>query len=477
MLDLIRSVATGDPLSDRKAVPTQAGEPSLYATTGTPGRRLSNRAAGRHTEAYGGKDAIDWVADCVDLYAQTTSNAAYHFEKDGKVYKIEKSEEDPDDVGEIPGDLASLFTAPNPYCDWTEHVELAVIDLLLAGEFFWLKFRGLAADGSKPLALYRLAPPLIETEVEGSRITKYHYQPPGGGKPIEIAAKDVMHVKRPNPHDPYRGLGIIAGGPRMFDIELANVESQARYYEQGTQLTGVLETERSLPDATWKKVVRRFQGLYSGARNAHQVAALERGLKFKALSANAREAQFKEVSEWNRDRIAAAFRVPTPLLGVVGSSVDRQAAREAQRIFDNKTMRPFLNRLQSQITRGLTEAWGYEFVIDHEYVMPIEDKIDLAEAFAALPGVKLREVRKMVDLDPLGDERDDIVLNLPGQDREDGGHPDRPLDGEAGRPPKGENTRAFPESGKPLPPSADASAKAARDALADLEHAIEGVSD
>ena len=67
--------------------------------------------------------------------------------------------------------------------------------------------------------------------------------------------------------------------------------------------------------------------------------------------------------------------------------------REAQRIFDNETMRPFLNRIQKQVSFRLVPAWGLDYVIDHEYVMPIEDKIDLGRGRRALPGIIVKEVR------------------------------------------------------------------------------------
>jgi HK97 family phage portal protein len=341
-----------------------------------------------------------------------------------------------------------------------------VIDFLLVGEFIWLKFRP-DADG-KPLSLYRLAPSLVEIELNERGVPgAYVYHPPNG-EPVEFAPSSVVHAKRPNPHDPWRGLGVIAGGPRVYDMDIALTEQTAAYYERGATPTGTIETDRSIPDSSLQKIRRSVRGLYQGPRNAGEIVLLQRGLKFNTVSANAVESRLVEMADHSLARIAKMFRVPPVLLGEVGGSTDRQAVREAQRIFDNKVMRPFLNRMQRTISRSLTQAWGVDFVVDYEYVMPIEDKVDLAEKVGHLPGIRVREVREFIDLEPLGDDaQDDLVLNLPGDDREQGGFPDNRERLTGGRPPNPENTKPIPENGKPLP--AGAAAQRAKAMLEDLD--------
>lgn len=465
----------------------QPGEsvPNLLGVDGGLRGRVSNKNARRHVEAYGGTDAIDWVTIAVDKYAQTASNSPYHFERDGKRLRMPGEQGDGRSDPAAPPDLVALFARPNPYMDYTELLELAIIDLLLAGEFIWLKYK--QNEDGKPLALYRLSPALVDVEPGDGFIKKYVYNPPGG-KAIEYTPDQIVHVKRPNPHDPYRGLGVIAGSPRAFDIELALVDQTANYYENGTRLAGVVQSERAIPDSTFQKITRQFAALYSGRRNVGKVAMLERGLRWQSISANAAEAQLLEAAKWGLERTMYNFRIPLPLIGLVGGSTDRQAVREAQRIYSNETMRPFLNRIQKQVSFALSSAWGLDYVIEHEYVMPIEDKIDLATGMAAVPGVQVKDLRKQLELPPLAEQNpewawiDNAVLNLPGQDREDGGHGDNsstpPQQG--GRPAKG--TVLFPDKPGDLPASAAVlspqdSAKALADTVAELRRrAAEGVS-
>jgi HK97 family phage portal protein len=447
--------------------PDGVATPSFSLTGNLGARRLNGASQRRHMQTYGGEDAIDWVMDCVDLYAQTGSNASYYFHEtldpgaNSGTVKPEPSESPPQD-------LVNLFAQPNPYMDYTELLELAIIDLLVAGEFFWLKFRPGIDPASpqygKPLSLYRLSPALVEIVMDDNDKPDYveWRAPGGGGDAVRIKPEHVIHVKRPNPHNQWRGLSVIASSPHAMDVELAVTEAMKNYYDNGAAPSGVLESDRTVPASTWKKIKRQFRRAYQGRQAAGEVLMLERGVKWNPMGGNASDAAYAEISTLSEKRIAKAFKVPLPLLGEVGGT-DRQSIREAQRIFDNKIMRPFLNRIQKQVSLQLTQAWGLDWYIDYEYVMPIEDKLDLADGAAALPGILTREVRGLVDLAPLeelgikdGKKIDEMVLNLPAENVDQGGFADRRLPQEGGRPAKGANTKNFPQGDQPMPAGAQA---------------------
>jgi HK97 family phage portal protein len=421
--------------------------------------RIKHREAMQHLEAYGGSEAIDHVMDCVDLYATTVSSAPYHFERDGGELIRERNDKTPKDAQLAPPDLVSVITWPNPWQDWTEFIELCVIDFLLVGNAFWLKVNPTVDDG-KPASLVRLDPRKV-TVVQGETKMIDHYEyDDGSSQPKRYKAEHVIHFRRPSPHrGGILGVGFIAGAPRMFDIELAMTESMASYYEQGMRASGVLETDRNVPGPLMDKIKRQFAGLYAGARNSYKVPVLERGLKFRPVSANAADAEFSKLGPLSQKRIAALFKVPLPMLGVYDNA-DRQAVREAQRIFDNKVMIPFLNRFARVITRGLTLAWEADFVFDYEYEMPIEDRMELGEKMAVMPGIRVRELREQIGLPPLGPEEkgpdgkpiDEIILNLPGDDENDSDVKDQPIGSEPGRPPNPENTRKFPTDAEVVSP-------------------------
>lgn len=429
------------------ATPARRDEPDIHAAMSTTA--IQDRNARGNLSTYGGDNAIDYVAESIDLIAQTAGAAEWHVERDGQILVPKRAPtQSADEVEEAPTDLVNLLARPNPWQGWSEFVELLVMDFLLAGNGYWLKYRPVAG---KPLSLYRLHPEKVKVFAGDKKLVDHYEYSPGGSKePLRYSPDQVVHFRRTNPHDEHIGLGIISAGPRIFDIELAMTDSMNSYYANGTRLSGVLESERPLPASIFAKIRNQIATLYSGARNSYQVPILENGLKWKTVSATAAEAEYRYLAPQSRDRILALLRVPRALLSA--DSNDRSGAREAQRTFDNKTMRPFLDRLGECITIGLTQpGWGLDFKIDYEYVMPIEDRLDLGQAFGSLPGVTVAEVREQVGLAPLGPDKkddaghviDEIVLNLPGQNDNASKIKDRPLGSEPGRPPLGENTGSF----------------------------------
>jgi HK97 family phage portal protein len=417
--------------------------PRIYGNMS--GRRLGIAASG-HLQAYGGTKAVDRVMTNVRLIMETASAADYHFERDGERYELfVPPTEDGRSVKKAPRELRELFDAPNPWFSYEDMIELMIIDLLLVGNTFLLKFR--TYDGGKPLAMYRLAPPLVTIHPGTSQLVeKYEYKVPGE-MPVTYQPEEVVHIKLVNPNDPFVGVGLIKGGPRVYDTELNVVETAASFYERGAMWLGLLQTDRTVGRETIKKVRRTLAGLYGGPGNSGQVAILERGMTWTSVSSDARQAALVEMSKMSVQRIDSHFRTSKALFGDL-ENTDKQTAREAQRIFDKKTMRPLLDRIERAISRGVTQAWNLDFKIDYEYEMAPEDAIDLAAGLATIPGIRVREVRKLAQLEPLGDERDEWVLNLPGENDNESEVKDPAVGGEAGRPPNAENTQAFPEPGK-----------------------------
>lgn len=413
--------------------------------------RFAAGGARRQLEAYAGRgNQIDWAMACLDLLGDTAAQADWYLETpQGKRLprwsaEAEKSERT------APASVVSLIHRPNPWMTYPELVKLTIIDWFLTGDCFWLKFRP-NAEG-QPNAFYRLNPGFVEVmpDPDGEQlIGAYKYHVPGM-EPVFWAPQDMFHIKRPNPHDPHRGVGIVQGAARTLDMELALQNTKASYYENGARLSGVLESDHAINDGVIQKLRRQFTGMYTGTDAAYKVAVLERGLKFNAIQNNAAEAEFGSMSTMSRDRIFAMFRTPPSLLFQESEHAVRGNTEEDRRNYANGTVRPALNGLQEAVSLSITEpGWGLKFCIEYEYQMPIEAQIELASTYAALPGVRLREVREFAGLDPLGDARDELVLNMPGENDNGSEVKDRNLGPEAGRPPKGENTKVIPKGAPP----------------------------
>lgn len=453
-----RQIAFGG--GETKAATGLVRAPAVYGSgRNVAGGHYAASTAKRQLEAYasGHQRSIDLVADCLEAITETASAANYHFEdSEGKVLVRQRSEAEKH-ARLAPVDLVELFAHPNPWMSYEELLELSWIDWLLTGDSFTLKFRPDSAG--RPLALYRLAPYLVEVEPgeQGDLIGGYRYSVPGADD-VVFSPDDVVHIKRPNPHDPYRGAGLISAGPRIFDMEVALTETKANYFEQGTRLSGVLESDNSISPGLIESIRTEFAGLFSGSGRDWLVPVLQRGLHFKPMQGNAAEAEFVQLTEQSQERILAKFRVPRSKLGLPIESSSTTQPAEERRNFATDVMRPSLNKYQTAWSDQLTvPGWGLSYVIEFEYEMPIEDRIKLAGEYAKLPGIMVKEVREFAGRDPLeGDNAqfNDLVLNLPGENDNGSDVKDQPLPGEGGRPPNPENTEAITEESVNKPDAA-----------------------
>jgi HK97 family phage portal protein len=411
--------------------------------------KLTQRSALRHESAYGGLQAIDHVYDCIGLYTDPIATSPYALRKpDGTPMVRHKNTGTPPEHEVGPAALYELLDKPNPHMLYDELMTLLVIDLLLVGNAYWMKWRTNAAG--QPLALYRLSPGYVKVIPGAFGPKSYEYQPPGAKDPIALAVEEVVHFRRPNPADAYYGMGVIQGAGRAMDLELAVTDTIASYYENQAAPSMIVQSERRVPREVFKKLAAQLRNRVSGSGRAGELLVLEAGLKASSLSASAADALFKDLMAMSRDRVYSKFRAAPELFGQ-SSGTGSNKVSDFRREFDNATLRPFMDKLQRVVSDTIAAAYGAELVIEYRHTAPPEEAIKIGESVAAIPGVLVREVRKQYAQfgipESTGDpEIDNLVINVPGQNLDANGQngmADQPLGSEAGRPPKPSNTTAF----------------------------------
>lgn len=456
LFEVVKAQAEGKALPNHPAFSSDA-RTTTYSPGGdnpTSEAAISQKGASKYVQTYGGDHAIDWVMSCVDFYADTVATADFHLEREKEWVYLDRGPGVPDDAEIVDPMLRMLLTQPNPYMDWDELIHLLIVDWLLTGNAYWMKYGEL--QGNKPTALYRLAPSDIQIVPDAWGPASYVYQPAGAEEPLKLSPEKVVHFRRPNPHSKYYGVGVIQGGGRPVDLELALTDTQASFYENKADPSLVVQSERRIPRDVMNKLRGEMRARHSGPSRAGELLVLEAGLKAETLSNSAKDALFDILTRLSRDRIFSLFKVSPLLLGIVDESGLSNKPADAQRIFDNKVMAPLLRKLQKKITSSLLQPWGLEMVYDYHYVIPEEELVKLGGEMAAVPGIKVKELRKfffeggIIDEISTGDEKvDEFILNMPGEQLDANGQnglADRPLPGEAGRPPLGENTAGFPRN-------------------------------
>jgi HK97 family phage portal protein len=239
--------------------------------------------------------------------------------------------------------------------DQDEFIEAAQQHFELAGETDW--YVGRARGFNMPVEMWPIRPDRIEPVPDQNKfIAGWLYRPPSGREVIPWKRDEVIQMKRPNPLDPYRGLGPLAAA--MIDVfgEQAASEYNAAFFRNSAEPGGIIRFPERLDDDRYEEFVDRWRQQHRGVQNAHRVAILE-GAEWQERKYTMREMQFPELRKLNHEFIRQAFGFPKSMLGDT-EDVNKAAAIAGEYVFVRWIVRPRLNRLQATLNSQLLPMFG-----------------------------------------------------------------------------------------------------------------------
>ena len=267
--------------------------------------------------------------------------------------------------------LIDLWEKPNPFMTRSAFLETLQQHFDLVGEAWIVIVR--AADGRKvelwPVRPDKMAPVKDPKEF----ISGYVYR--NGGDTIPLETRDVIFMKRPNPLDPYRGLGVIQALMTDLGSEVSAAQWSRSFFSNSAQPGGIIEFEEGLTQEQFDDYSKRWRQQHQGVTNAGRVAIIEQG-KWRDVAFNMRDMQFEQLRHLNRDLILIAYGVSGAILGVT-ENVNLANANAAEFIFSTRSLVPRLRRFQlalnSQLIPALLASTGTD--LRFRFINPVpEDK-------------------------------------------------------------------------------------------------------
>ena len=233
--------------------------------------------------------------------------------------------------------------------------EAQISDCLLYGNSFAYISR--SASGL-PIALERLRPDLCYLQRDPQNQPYYQYWT---GKADEKASEEIKQRKF-RPYDILHVVGPSADGllgeapiHRMRDLigmELELQEFTSRFFSQNCRPAGVLSMPGRLSAEGANRLREAFNRVHSGAQGAGKIAILEEGLRFEAISTNAKDSDLDSMKKFCRQQIAAAFNVPSHRVGD-NDGVSYSSAEQANAVFVQSTLAGWAARLEQEVNRKL----------------------------------------------------------------------------------------------------------------------------
>jgi phage portal protein BeeE len=147
--------------------------------------------------------------------------------------------------------LTRLLARPNHFQSQAEWMALNMVYLDMGGNSY--NFLDWVTGEPLPRAIYPLRPDRVRLVTKGADMLGYVYIPEGKNSndgAVAILPKYMMHVKYPNPLDPYEGMGEglspMAPLAQSGDVDNSLTTFLKNIFDRGTMPFGAIEMENSL---------------------------------------------------------------------------------------------------------------------------------------------------------------------------------------------------------------------------------------
>lgn len=310
--------------------------------------------------------------------------------------------------------VLDLLDHPNDFQTWMEIVEAGTQHFLLAGEAnIALGFTAGGLNLRTPLDMWVLRPDRIQPIPDPYTFLKgWIYTAPGDGEKIPLENRELMRFRRPDPLDPYRGLGAVQALMRDLDAQKYTKEWQAAFFANSARPGGVITVDRRLGDEEFDELAARWNEQHRGVSKAHRVAVLENGMQWQESAFSLRDMQVAELESVSRDKALVAFGFPKAALGIV-EDVNRANAEAGEFLFARWLTRPLLTRWRSMLNQQLLPLYFGQGVNGRGALRRAGMVLDFVDPVAENSELKLQELeikaQVVVDLTSAGFEAAEVL--------------------------------------------------------------------
>lgn len=290
----------------------------------------------------------------------------------------------------------------------------------LAGEAFWYLDGG--DNGKKPENIFLIQPDNVElklgdfTDASARLVDEYVYKVNIDGKTIEkqYSPDEIIHIKVPNPGNPYRGYSAIEALASTIDTDNFAQEALRNLFKNGMIGDFFLTTDNRLNADQLKNLAAQFRAAYTGVKNFWKVPILFGGIKPEKLMSTGREMQLIELEEWFRNKIMAAFNNTRASLGL-DDEVNRSTSESSLLHWKRNVIAPKMARIVNSLNEYLVPRYGENLLLGFKDPVPEDRESEMKEAIELFKAklITKNEARQIIDYDEVegGDEFETVTVN------------------------------------------------------------------
>lgn len=288
--------------------------------------------------------------------------------------------------------------------------EAAAIQALVWGNFIAEIERDMAGN---PVALWPIAPERwrfernretgdLEVVISNRDMTD-----------ARLAYTDVYHVHGPG-MDGIAGFDTVAVAARSLGHAAAAQRFGSAYYNNGTQMGGVLTSEQNLGQEAIDQLSAAIKERHQGPDNAFDFLVLGGGLEYKQLAPNPNQGQFIQTQQHLIEEVCRWFGVPPHkiqhLLRMTFNNIEHQGLE-----FVRDALIPWAERFAQEADWKLLPDWrGIKSRIDTDWLAEgdAKSKADTDSILVQNGLMSRNEARKRRGLNTLGPEGDKITAQM-----------------------------------------------------------------
>lgn len=294
-------------------------------------------------------------------------------------------------------DLLNLLDGVNDQMTGPELKYVTMAHLELTGNCYWL-LDGVTDEKSLPRAIHPLNPGRVRVKLDKTTFPYKlsHYEFTIDGKVFRFEPFQIVHLKYPDPGDPFVGIGVPQTIPTWIDSDNYAMEYNRKFFINGAAIGLYLATQTNV-EGNIERIKQSFKDAYTGGENAHKVPALPKGVELKHSGVTQKDMDFSKLTEATRDRILAGFRVSKTILGTAESDTNRATAETADYVFSKRTIKPKMLLVVSYLNEFLVPRYGDDLYLTFIDPTP-EDKDfrtkEMQAAVGNMPVMTQNEARK-----------------------------------------------------------------------------------
>lgn len=179
----------------------------------------------------------------------------------------------------------------------------------------------------------------------------YAVKSPIDGTETPIPPERMLHF-RGFSRDGLMGLDVIWQMRDSLGIVIAADRAAGKFFSNGSQPSGILQTDQKLSDQAWARLEKTRDRIDSGVDNFHRLALLEEGLKWQQITTDPEKSQLLESRKFGVTEVARILNLPVHILKELDRSTNNNIEHQGIELV-RYTFRPLCVRFEQVYNKRL----------------------------------------------------------------------------------------------------------------------------